>query len=47
MLEIIAKGLILKQNGGNISARKNAENYSVQKHDKEYMKLYDNLIGEI
>lgn len=47
MLDIIAKGLTLKENGGNIAARKNAENYSVQKHNEEYIRLYSNLIGEI
>lgn len=47
MLDIIAKGLTLKENGGNISARKNAEIYSVQKHNEEYIRLYSNLIGEI
>lgn len=47
LLQTIEKGLKLKADGGNISARKNAENYSDTIHNEEYMKLYYSLIGEI
>lgn len=44
LLQTIEKGLMLKADGGNISARKNAENYSDTIHNEEYMKLYYSLV---
>ena len=44
MLEVIKKAITLKEKGGNIAAIKNSKNYSIQKHDEEYMDLYSSLV---